>query len=553
MRATRRKQKATQTIVTMTEDTTIRPRRRFLTGAPALLWVPAMLIALLMLSPLVYLFIRASEGRSDLVELLWRRRTFDVLRNSVVLTVSVTLASVALSLPIAWLTTRTDLPGRRIWSVLTALPLVVPSYVGAFTVIAALGPRGMIQGWLEAWFGVERLPEIYGLFGATLTLTLFSFPYVLLPVRAAMSGMDASLEEAARSMGSSSWTTFRRVTLPQLRPGLAAGALLIAFYTLSDFGAVSLLQYDSFTRAIYNQYRGAFDRTLAAGLALVLVAFTGLVLLLEAWARGAGRYHRSTVGATRPGRTIALGRWKRVAVAFCGVVVTLSLVMPIGVLVYWLVRGLRAGEPLRLIWDAALGSAAVAGVAALVALLAALPVVVLSVRYPGRLTGLIERVTYAGNALPGIVVALSLVFFGVRYARPLYQTLTMLVLAYIIRFLPQTIGSLRASLLQVNPHIEDAARSLGHTSPRVWLRVTGPLVMPGLISGWTLVFLTVMKELPVTLLLRPTGFDTLATRIWGATAEGFWARAAAPALLLIAIAAVPMIAVAVREGRSESR
>jgi len=537
----------------MTEDTTIRPRRRFLTGAPALLWVPAMLIALLMLSPLVYLFIRASEGRSDLVELLWRRRTFDVLRNSVVLTVSVTLASVALSLPIAWLTTRTDLPGRRIWSVLTALPLVVPSYVGAFTVIAALGPRGMIQGWLEAWFGVERLPEIYGLFGATLTLTLFSFPYVLLPVRAAMSGMDASLEEAARSMGSSSWTTFRRVTLPQLRPGLAAGALLIAFYTLSDFGAVSLLQYDSFTRAIYNQYRGAFDRTLAAGLALVLVAFTGLVLLLEAWARGAGRYHRSTVGATRPGRTIALGRWKRVAVAFCGVVVTLSLVMPIGVLVYWLVRGLRAGEPLRLIWDAALGSAAVAGVAALVALLAALPVVVLSVRYPGRLTGLIERVTYAGNALPGIVVALSLVFFGVRYARPLYQTLTMLVLAYIIRFLPQTIGSLRASLLQVNPHIEDAARSLGHTSPRVWLRVTGPLVMPGLISGWTLVFLTVMKELPVTLLLRPTGFDTLATRIWGATAEGFWARAAAPALLLIAIAAVPMIAVAVREGRSESR
>jgi iron(III) transport system permease protein len=238
-----------------------------------------------------------------------------------------------------------------------------------------------------------------------------------------------------------------------------------------------------------------------------------------------------------------------VAVGFCGTVVTFSLVMPISILVYWLVRGLRAGEPLRLIWDAAIGSASVSALAAAVALLAALPVVILSVRFPGRLTGLIERMTYAGNALPGIVVALSLVFFGVRYARPLYQTMAMLVVAYIIRFLPQTIGSLRASLLQVNPHIEEAARSLGDTSPRVWLRVTGPLVRPGLISGWTLVFLTVMKELPVTLLLRPTGFDTLATRIWGATSEGFWARAAAPSLLLIAIAAIPMIVVAVREGR----
>jgi iron(III) transport system permease protein len=173
--------------------------------------------------------------------------------------------------------------------------------------------------------------------------------------------------------------------------------------------------------------------------------------------------------------------------------------------------------------------------------------VVLSVRYPGRLTGLIERVTFAGFALPGIVIALSLVFLGVRYARPLYQTMAMLVIAYVIRFLPQAIGSLRASLLQVNPHIEDAARSLGQSPPRVWLRVTAPLVRPGLLSGATLVFLTVMKELPATLLLRPIGFDTLATRIWSATAEGFWARAAAPALLLIVIAAIPMLVVAWRE------
>ncbi|HUG16571.1 MAG TPA: iron ABC transporter permease [Thermomicrobiales bacterium] len=537
--------------MTTAQDTrpSIARRKRALAGAPVALWLPALLVALLMVFPILYLLIRASEGRWELVDLLWRARTFQILRNTIVLTVVVTLGSIAVALPVAWLTSRTDLPLRRVWTVATALPLVIPSYVGAFAVIAALGPRGMVQGWLERGFAVERLPEIYGLFGASLTLILFSFPYVLLPLRAALSGMDHSLEEASRSMGFGSWTTFWRVTVPQLRPALAAGSLLVAFYTLSDFGAVSLLQYDSFTRAIYVQYQSAFDRTLAAGLALVLVVLTGLVLTLEAWTRGGSRYHRGTVGATRPARSQPLGRWKPLALGYCATIVSLALVMPIGVISYWLFRGLSAGEPLRLVWQAAWNSAFVALIAALVAVVAAAPVVVLSVRYPGRLTGLIERVTYAGYALPGIVIALSLVFFGVRYARPLYQTLAMLIVAYVIRFLPQAIGSLRASFLQVSPHIEEAARGLGSTTPRVWLRVTGPLVRPGLLSGGTLVFLTVMKELPATLLLRPIGFDTLATRIWSATAEGFWARAAAPALLLIVIAAIPMIIVSWREER----
>ncbi len=521
-----------------------RRRRR---GAPLPLVVGALLIAALMVSPLAYLVIRASEGGQGLLDLLWRPKTLEILRNTVTLTVIVTVASVAIALPLAWLTTRTDLPGRRVWAVLTTLPLAVPSYVGAFAVIAALGPRGIVQGWLEHWFGIERLPEIYGLPGAALTLTLFTFPYILLPLRAALRGMDAALEEASRSMGLGAGETFRRVTLPQLRPALAAGALLVAFYTLSDFGAVSLLQLDVFTRAIYTQYRGAFDRTLAAGLALVLVALTVGVLLLEAWTRGGGRYHRSTAGATRPPTVARLGRWRWPALAYCGLVVGLSLAMPVGVVGYWLVRGLRAGEPLRVVWDAAVSSASVSLAAALVTVVVAAPVVVLAVRYPGRLAAIVERSTYAGYALPGIVVALSLVFFGVRYARPLYQTLAMLVIAYVIRFLPQAVGSLRTSFLQVNPHLEEAARSLGTAGPKVWLRVVVPLVRPGLVSGAALVFLTVIKELPATILLRPTGFNTLATRIWTATSEGFWARAAAPALLLIVIAAIPLAVVAWRE------
>lgn len=528
-------------------------RRRFsiVSGAPVVVWLPALLIGLVMLLPLVYLWIRASQGRTDIFDLVWRARTFTLLRNTVVLATIVTFVTVLISLPAAWLTSRTDLPWRRFWSVAMALPLAIPSYVGAYAVIAALGPRGILQGWLETILGIERLPAIYGLFGASLVLILLSYPYVLLTINATIANMDTSLEEASMSMGYGPARTFWLVTLPLLRPAIAAGALLVALYVFSDFGAVSLMQYDSFTRAIYLQYTASFDRTLAAGLALVLVGLTVTLLGFEAWLRGNAGYHRSTAGAARPARVTSLGRWKIPALMYCGTVIGAALLLPITVIVYWLVRGVRAGEPLRLVWDAALNSAYVSLLAAVVAVALSVPVVVFSVRYPGLLSALVERATYAGYALPGIVVALSLVFFGANYMPRLYQTTAMLVLAYVVLFIPQAVGAMRAALLQVSPHVEEAARSLGFNSPRVWLSVTGPLVRRGVLSGGLLVFLTVMKELPASLLLRPIGFNTLSTRIWGATSEGFWARAAAPALLLILIAAIPMIIISLRQSRAD--
>ena len=529
-------------------------RRRFspVHGAPVVVWLPALVIALVMLLPLFYLFIRASQGRTDLFDMIWRARTLELLRNTVQLAAIVTFFSVLISLPAAWLTSRTDLPWRRFWSVTLALPLAIPSYVGAYAIVAALGPRGLLQGWLETLLGIERLPAIYGLFGAALALTLLSYPYVYLTINATIANMDNALEEASMSMGHGPARTFWKVTLPLLRPAIAAGSLLVALYVFSDFGAVSLLQYDSFTRAIYVQYTGSFDRTMAAGLALVLIGLTVTLLGIEAWLRGNAGYHRSTAGAARPTRLIPLGRWKYPAMAYCVTVAGAALVIPISVIVYWLVRGVRAGEPLRLVWEAALNSAYVSLLAAVAAVVLAVPVVVFSVRYPGLLSALVERATYTGYALPGIVVALSLVFFGANYAISLYQTTAMLVLAYVVLFMPQAVGAMRAALLQVSPHIEEAARSLGFNSPRVWLSVTGPLVRRGILSGALLVFLTVMKELPASLLLRPIGFNTLSTRIWGATSEGFWARAAAPALILIVISAIPMIVISLRQSRNDA-
>jgi iron(III) transport system permease protein len=522
-------------------------------GAPVTVWFPALAIVSLMIVPLAYLVIRATGGGDGWIDEVFRERTFRLLRNTVTLTLAVTASSVLLSLPLAWLTTRTDLPWRRFWSIVTPLPLVIPSYVGAYAVVAFLGPRGMLQGWLEPVFGIERLPEIYGFTGAWLTLTLFAFPYVLLSLRAAMNGLDPALEESSRSMGFGAFSTFYYVTLPNLRPAIAAGSLLIALYVISDFGAVSLMQYDSFTRGIYNQYRGAFDRSIAATLALVLVSLTVVILIAESWTRGRARYYRSTAGVTRPPKEHELGSWKYPALGYCIVVSLITMVMPLFVILYWLVRGLQAGEPFMLVWDAALNSGFVSLVAAITALLMAAPIVIFSVRYPGWLSYLCERLSYMGYALPGIVVALAFVFFGANYLTPLYQTIGMLVLAYVVLFLPQAVGIMRSALLQVNPHIEEAAKSLGSSSLRVWVGVTGPLVRSGLVSGGLLVFLTVMKELPATILLHPIGFDTLPMRIWNATLEGFWARAAAPSLLLILVAAVPMILLAINEDRREQR
>ena len=290
---------------------------------PAAVWIPALLVAAAMTLPLFYLVLRSLEnGLGELLEVMLREKTLGVLARSVVLAAVVTAASVAIAVPLAWLTARTDLPGRRVWAVLAALPLVIPSYVGGFVLVSMFGPRGLLQDAL-APLGVERLPEIYGLPGAALALTLFSYPYVLLTVKGALRGMDPALEEASRSLGSGGWATFFRVTLPQLRPAIVAGALLVALYSLSDFGAVSLLQFDSFSREIYTQYRSAFDRTPAAILGLMLVVLTGAILALEARSRGRARYHRSSAGSVRPrgGATVTLGRWRWPAFFFCGSVV----------------------------------------------------------------------------------------------------------------------------------------------------------------------------------------------------------------------------------------
>ncbi|MCO5190256.1 MAG: iron ABC transporter permease [Anaerolineae bacterium] len=511
-----------------------------------LLVLVALLVSGLMLLTPIHLVLRALELGTGALDVLFKVSTVEAFGRTALLAATVTLGSAVIAVPLAWLTTATDLPGRRYWFVATALPLVLPSYVAAYLFISIFGPVGMLQDMLVP-LGITRLPSVYGFFGAFVVLTLLSYPYILLSVRVAYRRLDPSLVEAARSLGYTPRQAFWRVTLPHLRPAIVAGGLLVALYVLRDFGAVSMLRYNTFTRIIFVQYQSFSSRSTVAVLSLVLVAMTMLLLYLDLRTRGRGRYERQSAGCAREAELVTLGLWKWPALLFVGTMVFFSLILPALGLGYWLLRGIAGGAALASLWEPALGSLSAAGIAAVVTVIAALPVAILSARRQTRLSQVVERITYAGFALPGIVIALALVFFGINYARPLYQTLPLLIGAYVVLFIPQAVGTARTSLLQVSSHLEEAGRSLGRTKIAVFRRVTLPLVTPGILAGAALVFLTVMKELPATLILSPLGFRTLPMSVWSSISEAYFAQAAAPSLLLILLSSLPLAFLTLRD------
>lgn len=488
---------------------------------PAVLLVPALVAAAVALLPLAYLIVRTAEaGWPAIVDILWRERTLTLVVRSLGLAAAVTGASAVVGVGLAWLVTRTDLPGRRAWAVAAALPLAMPSFVAAY-----------------AWVSVA--PGIAGFWGTFLVLTACTYPYVYLPVVAALRRADPALEEVSRSLGRNAWQTWLTVTTRQVRPAAAAGALLVALYALSDFGTPSLMRYDVFTRVIHTSYRASFDRTPAAVLSLVLVAITVAITVAEARTRGRAEQSRVGSGSARRARPVLLGRTGTpLALLATSGVAAVSLAFPVAVLGYWVARGQSAGMDWGRLVPAAGATLWVALLGAVAATALAIPVGVLAARYRGR-TRWIEHATWAGHALPGIVVALALVFLGIRFAQPIYQRTPLLVLAYTVLFLPIAVASVRAAVAQSPPALAEVARSLGRRPLEVLRDVTLPLAAPGVAAGFALVMLTAMKELPATLLLRPTGMDTLATRLWTETGVGAYAAAAPYAVALVVLAAVP--------------
>lgn len=504
--------------------------------APRLLIAAATLVALAAVVPIAYLILRALSADDSARALTPVSTTIELAWDTAILAFGVVLATVVVGVPLAWLVVRTDLPGRRAWGLAASLPLVIPSFVAALALLGAFAPRGLVQEALQP-LGVDRLPELTGYWGALVALTLSTYPYVYLLTAAGLRSADPTAEEAARSLGARQVRVFWRVTLPALRPSIAAAALLVALYVLSDFGVVSLMGYSTLTTGIYVRYESLLALESAAILALVLVALALVIVLIASRFRLRSAIYRSTPGAGRAVTIVELGAWRWPALAFCSLVVGLFLVLPVGVLAWWSLTADPITGRAEIAWSAAAGSAGMATATALVAALVVLPAALLAWRYPSPISRWLERLTLLPSALPGIAVALALVFVGARIGSPVYQSLGLLLAAYVLRFMPYGLASTRASLDSVSPRLEEAARSLGRRPLGATTAVVLPLARSGVLAGAALVFLSTIKELPATLLLKPIGFETLATEIWKGTAIGAYSAVAPSALLLIGIAA----------------
>lgn len=401
---------------------------------------------------------------------------------------------------------------------ISALPLAIPSYVFTYT-------------WIAIW------PSFRGFWAAALVLTFSTMPYILLATFAALRRIDKVQIDVARSLGCNRFQVFYRVILPQIRNSIAASTLLVILYIFSDFGAVSLLGVDTFTRSIQNLYRASFDRQSAALLGLILVFFAAIIILSEERLQRRNLVSRSTA---RIKEEIAFITKPLARVGAFALILTyglLALAIPGYVLISRMFANFN-GIDFGSLLTATLNTLLVATLGALIAILFALPLSWTIVASRSRLALLTEKTVLITHALPGVVLGLSLVAMSARFAW-LYQSVALLALAYALLFLAKGVGATRTSIERVPAGLKEVAQTLGVSPLQTLRRVTIPLAAPGIGVGFLLILLTAMKELPATLLLRPTGFDTLAIEIWSQASINRFNEAAPYALILVLIAALP--------------
>jgi iron(III) transport system permease protein len=481
----------------------------------------ALVVALLSLVPLCFvLWVAYQTGWATASALIFRPRVGELLLNTAWLLALTVPTCIALALALAWLTERSNLPGARIWSWLAVAPLAVPAFVHSY-----------------AWMTVT--PGLHGLFGGVMVATIAYFPFLYLPLSAALRRLDPAMEDAAASMGLSPWAVFFRVVMPQLRLALCGGSLLIGLHLLAEYGLFVMMRFDTFTTAIVDQFQSSYNGPAANMLSGVLMLCCFVLLALESRARGKARYARIGTGAARLQQRVALGRATWFVILLPALTTALALGVPLLTLSRWLIAGglevWRWDEVGSAVWQTlALGAAG-----AVLTAVAAIPVSWLSVRAPGRRARWLESSAYLVGALPGVVIALAMVTVTVRVALPLYQTVVTVLLAYMLMFLPRAIISLRTGIAQAPVELEQAARSLGRSPAQALWHVTMRLAAPSAAAGIALVGLGITTELTATLMLAPNGTRTLATAFWSYTSEIDYASAAPYALTMVLLS-LPM-------------
>ncbi|SLM62593.1 Ferric iron ABC transporter, permease protein [Dickeya aquatica] len=500
----------------------VRLRRRSGRMSSSGLALCAVLLSLLALLPLGFVVaITLNTGWQTIQALVFRARVGELLFNTVLLVVITLPLCALLGVALAWLTERTTLPGRRVWSLLLTAPLAVPAFVQSY-----------------AWIGV--LPGMHGLSAGVFVSVIAYFPFIYLPAAAVLRRLDPGLEDVATSLGTRPWGCFFAVVLPQLRLAVWGGSLLIALHLLAEYGLYAMIRFDTFTTAIFEQFQSTFNGLAANMLAGVLVVCCLALLWLESLSRGRARYARVGAGSARSQLPCVLTPGKALMSLLLPAVVTLlSLGVPLATLTRWLWLGGVAVWQNPDLWPALSQTLWLGVSGALLVTLCAFPMAWLSIRHPSRLYRLLEGCNYITSALPGIVVALALVTITIHTLRPLYQTGFTLLLAYVLMFMPRALVNLRAGVAQAPVELENVARSLGCSPMQALWRVTLRLAAPGAAAGAALVFLAITNELTATLLLAPNGTRTLATGFWALTSEIDY-MAAAPYALIMVVLSLPL-------------
>ena len=497
--------------------------------------------AALILLPLGYVTSQALSADPAVWSRLWTTRIPELLTNTIWLAASVACLTLLLGVSTAWLVTRIEFPGRRLWEGALVLPLAMPTYVLAYIYSYLLGFGGPVEHVWQLVAGPQaRIFSPQSYLGATLVMTLDTFPFVYLLSRSALLNLNVSFEEVSRASGISRLKTLWLVTLPLMRPSIAAGLALVILYVVSDFGAVSLLRYQTLTYAVFQQMTGRSDNTAASILSLLLVGLALLFLVTERWFRHRSRFYQTTGRYRRPERHRFSWLGTTLVTGYLMLVVGASFGLPAYLLVIWsLSPEAQATIDSRFfgfLWN----SGFLAACAATGGVLIGLPLAYMANRRPSWLNLGCLQAAYAGYVLPGPVAALAVLVLCLNLTPFLYGSVLVLIVAYVIHFLPAGLQSLEPALQQITPNLEEVARTLGLGVRQTWQRVTLPLMRNGFIVAWVLMFLQTMKELPATLLLRPVGFDTLAIRVWMEASEEYY-QLAAPSALLIVLLGLPTL------------
>jgi iron(III) transport system permease protein len=468
-----------------------------------------------------------SVGPSRSYELIARPLVGELLVNTVGLVVVTVPICVALGVGAAWLVECTDLPGRACWRPVFVAPLAVPAFVNSY-----------------AWVSV--VPTMHGFWAGVLVSTMSYFPFVYVPAAATLRRLDPAIEESARSLGSGPVAVVFRVVLPQLRLAILGGGLLIGVHLLAEYGAFAMLRFSTFTTAIFEQFQATFNGAAGSTLAAVLVLLCLMLLVAEAGARGNARYARIGSGSQRLSAPHHLGANVIPAVAVLASLTAVALGVPVWTVLRWLWIGGTAVWDFGDIVPSVLQTVALAAMAALVTTVLAFPFAWIAVRFRGFLARFVEGSNFVTSSIPGIVTALALITVAIRLVPPVYQTVNLVLFAYVLLFMPRAMVNVRSGLAQVPVGLEEASRALGRSPAQTFARVTLRLTAPAAAAGASLVFVGVATELTATLLLAPTGTRTLAMRFWSLSSELDYA-AAAPYALLLVLLAVPVTLVLYRQ------